>query len=150
MKTAVLNSFLKFYVMRSTGIDLYGIAHVKVDYIPVLKMCVLLLLGRFVWTTIFAQCVKFSDVISFGYVIFTLKGTVVWRSGKCFHFSYPFWHQNIYPNQPKNFEFCLCFLHKDTGQIWNNFLKDLLIYYTIHCARGPIDYKEYKRFHQTT
>ena len=53
MKTAVLSSFLKFYVMRSTEIDLYGIAHVKVNFIPVLKMCVLTLLGRFVWTTIF-------------------------------------------------------------------------------------------------
>ena len=53
MKTAVLNSFLKFYVMRRTGIDLYGIAHVKVDFIPVLKMCVLPLLGKFVWTAIF-------------------------------------------------------------------------------------------------
>ena len=53
MKTAALNSFLKFYVMRRTEIDLYGIAHVKVDFIPVLKMCVLTLLGKFVWTTIF-------------------------------------------------------------------------------------------------
>ena len=48
MKTAVLNSFLKFYVMTRTEIDLYGIAHVKVDFIPVLKMCVLPILGRFV------------------------------------------------------------------------------------------------------
>ena len=53
MKTAVLNSFFKFYVMSRTGIDLYGIDHVKVDFIPVLKMCVLPMLGRFVWTTIF-------------------------------------------------------------------------------------------------
>ena len=57
MKTAPLNSFLKFYVMTSTGIDLYGIVHVKVDFIPGLKMCVLPILGKFVWSTTFAQCV---------------------------------------------------------------------------------------------
>ena len=38
MKTAVLNSFLKIYVMGSPGIDFFGIAHVKVGFIPVLKM----------------------------------------------------------------------------------------------------------------
>ena len=48
MKTAPLNSFLKFYVMTSTVIDLYGIAHVIVDSIPVLKMCVIRILGKFV------------------------------------------------------------------------------------------------------
>ena len=42
--------------MTSTGIDLYGIAHVKVDFIPVLKMCVIRILGKFVWTTSFVQC----------------------------------------------------------------------------------------------
>ena len=47
MKTAVLNSFLRFYVMTRTGIDLFGIDHVKVDFIPVLKMYVLPILGRF-------------------------------------------------------------------------------------------------------
>ena len=47
-KEPVLNSFLKFYVMIRTEIDLYGIVHVKVDFIPVLKMCVLPILGRFV------------------------------------------------------------------------------------------------------
>ena len=41
MKTAILDSFLKFYVMGSPGIDLFGISHVKVDLIPVLKMFVL-------------------------------------------------------------------------------------------------------------
>ena len=53
MKTTVLNSFLKIYIMMRTEIDLYGIVHVKVDFIPVLKMCVLPILGRFVWTAIF-------------------------------------------------------------------------------------------------
>ena len=53
MKIAVINSFFKFYVMTSTGIDSYGIVHVKVDFIPGLKMCVLPILGKFVWTTIF-------------------------------------------------------------------------------------------------
>ena len=48
MKTAPLNSFLKFYVMSSPGFDLYGIAHVKVDFIPLQKMCVIPILGRFV------------------------------------------------------------------------------------------------------
>ena len=44
MKTYPLNSFLKFYVMSSPGIDLYGIAHVKVDFIPLQKMYVLSLI----------------------------------------------------------------------------------------------------------
>ena len=48
MKTTPLNSFLKFYVMTSPGIDLYGIAHVKVDIIPLQKMYVIPILGRFV------------------------------------------------------------------------------------------------------
>ena len=57
IKTAILNSYLIFYVMTSTGIDLYDIVHVKVDFIPGLKICVLPILGNFVWTTSFAQCV---------------------------------------------------------------------------------------------
>ena len=47
MKTAILDSFLKFYVMGSPGNDLFGISHVKVDLIPVLKMCVLPMLEIF-------------------------------------------------------------------------------------------------------
>ena len=38
MKTTPLNSFLKFYVIGSPEIDLLGIAHVKVEFIPVLKI----------------------------------------------------------------------------------------------------------------
>ena len=49
--------FLKFYVMSSPEIDLYGIVHVKVDFIEVLKLYVLVILRRFVWTTWFEQCV---------------------------------------------------------------------------------------------
>ena len=56
MKTIPLNSFLKFYVMISTQVDLYGIAHVKVDIFPHQKMHVIPMLGRFVWTTTFVQC----------------------------------------------------------------------------------------------
>ena len=44
-----LNSFLKFYVMGSPEIDLFGIAHVKVEFIPVLKIYTIPILGRFVW-----------------------------------------------------------------------------------------------------
>ena len=58
MKTAVLNSFLKFYVMGSTGIDLFGIAHVKVEVIPVLKIYAISILGRFVWSIYFVQSAK--------------------------------------------------------------------------------------------
>ena len=47
-KTIPQISFLKIYVMSSAGIDLYGIAHVKVDFIPVLKLCVVQILGKFV------------------------------------------------------------------------------------------------------
>ena len=56
MKTTPLDSFLKFYVMGSTQVDLYGIAHVKVDFISLQKMYVIPRLGRFVWTTRFVQC----------------------------------------------------------------------------------------------
>ena len=57
MKITPLNSFLKFYVMTSPEIDLvYGIAHVKVDFIPRQKMYVISMLGRFVWTKSFVQC----------------------------------------------------------------------------------------------
>ena len=41
--------------MSSPEIDLYDIVHVKVDFILVLKMYVLVILGRFVWTTWFEQ-----------------------------------------------------------------------------------------------
>ena len=36
------------YVLSSHTIDLYGIAHVKVDFIPLQKMYVIPILGRFV------------------------------------------------------------------------------------------------------
>ena len=35
---------------------LYGMTHVKVYFIPVLKMWVSLILGRFIWTPCFVQC----------------------------------------------------------------------------------------------
>ena len=63
MKTAVLNSFLKFYVMGSTEIDLFGIAHVKVEDKPVLKIYAISILGRFVWSTYFVQCVSIDSNI---------------------------------------------------------------------------------------
>ena len=47
MKNSVLKGFLKFNVMGSPGIDLFGISHVKVDLIPVLKMYVLPMLEIF-------------------------------------------------------------------------------------------------------
>ena len=50
------NSFLKFYVMGRTKIDLFGIAHVKVEFIPVLKIYTIRILGRFVWSMHFVQC----------------------------------------------------------------------------------------------
>ena len=40
--------FLKFYVMGSTEIHLYGIAHVKVDSIPLPKIYIIPRVGRFV------------------------------------------------------------------------------------------------------
>ena len=45
--------------MRRTGIDLYDIVHVKVHIFPVPKMCVIPMLGKFVWTTHFGQSVEF-------------------------------------------------------------------------------------------
>ena len=56
MKTAVLNSFLKFYVMGSPQIDLLDIVHVKVGFFAVLKMCIREPLGKFVRSTLFVQC----------------------------------------------------------------------------------------------
>ena len=72
MKTHPQNSFLKFYVMTSPEIDLYGMAHVKVDFIPLQKMYIKQMLGKFVWTTCFVQCVmrspKFTTIpdLNFG------------------------------------------------------------------------------------
>ena len=43
-----MNGFLKFYVMGSPEIDLFDIAHVKVEFIPVLKIYTIPILGRFV------------------------------------------------------------------------------------------------------
>ena len=62
MRTTHLNSLLKFYVMGSPQIDLYDIAHVKVDFIALQKMYVILMLGRFVWTTSFVQCDRAIEV----------------------------------------------------------------------------------------
>ena len=42
--------------MCPTGIDLYGIAQVKVEFFRLHKIYVKLRLGWFVWTTIFEQC----------------------------------------------------------------------------------------------
>ena len=61
MKTTPLHSFLKFYVMRSPRIDLYDIAHVKVDFIPLQKMYVIPILGRFVQC--FVQCGSFYPLV---------------------------------------------------------------------------------------
>ena len=47
-KTIPQISFLKIYVMSSAGIDLYGIAHVKVDFIPLQKMYIKQMLGKYV------------------------------------------------------------------------------------------------------
>ena len=50
-----MNSFLKFYVMGSNGIDLFGLTHVKVEFITVLKIYTIRILGRFVRSTHFVQ-----------------------------------------------------------------------------------------------
>ena len=42
--------------MRSTGVHLFGIAHVKVHVILLQKMYIIRRVGRFVWTTRFVQC----------------------------------------------------------------------------------------------
>ena len=47
-----MNSFLKVYVMKRTEIDLFGKAHVKVEFIPVLKTYTIRILGRFVRRTV--------------------------------------------------------------------------------------------------
>ena len=56
MKTVVLNSFLKFYVMGSPQIHLLDIVHVKAELFAVLKMCIRGPLGKFVCGTLFVQC----------------------------------------------------------------------------------------------
>ena len=40
--------FLKFFVMGSTEIDSFGIAHAKVEFIAVLKIYTIPILGGFV------------------------------------------------------------------------------------------------------
>ena len=43
-------------MMGRTEIDLFDIAHVKVEFIPVLKMYTIRILGRFVWSMHFVKC----------------------------------------------------------------------------------------------
>ena len=50
MKITPLNCFLKFYVMTSPEIDLYGIAHVKVDINPRQKLPVLYNVRTHAWS----------------------------------------------------------------------------------------------------
>ena len=71
MRTTHLNSLLKFYVMGSPQIDLYDIAHVKVGVIAFQKMYVILMLGRFVWTTSFVQCTSLSLFMNKILIFFT-------------------------------------------------------------------------------
>ena len=42
-----LDSFLKFYVMRSTQVYLYGIAHEKVDLVKIANLKTTLHMGNF-------------------------------------------------------------------------------------------------------
>ena len=42
------NSFLKIYLMVSPQVEFIGIVHVKVEFIPVPKMGMIPILGRFV------------------------------------------------------------------------------------------------------
>ena len=51
-----MKSFLKFYIMGRTEIDLFGKSHVKVEFIRVLKTYTIRILGRFVRRTHFVQC----------------------------------------------------------------------------------------------
>ena len=53
-------SFLKIYVIGSTQVDLLDIVHVKVGFFAVLKMCIRARLGKFIWSTLFAQCDLFQ------------------------------------------------------------------------------------------
>ena len=48
MKTAPQIGFLKFYVIGPAKIHLYGIAHVKVDFILLPKMYVIPWVGKFI------------------------------------------------------------------------------------------------------
>ena len=68
-KLRLYTVFLKFYVMISPGIDLYGIGHVKVDFILLQKMYVISILGRFVWTTSFVQYDRKNQINSRLYII---------------------------------------------------------------------------------
>ena len=43
--------------MGSPEIDLFDIAHVKVEFIPVMKIYTIPILGSFVWSPNFVQCV---------------------------------------------------------------------------------------------
>ena len=51
-----MNSFFEILCYGKHKIDLYGIAHVKVEFILVLKIYTIQILGRFVWSTHFVQC----------------------------------------------------------------------------------------------
>ena len=69
--------------MGSTEINLYDTAHVKVDKIPHMKMYVMPRLGRFDWTTTFAQYVSswlLVLVTTIGQMLTSLEKTK-WRVG---------------------------------------------------------------------
>ena len=54
------NCFLKFYVMVSPQVEFIGMVHMKVEFIPVPKMGMMPILGRFVWTIYFVKYVHFE------------------------------------------------------------------------------------------
>ena len=58
--------------MASTEIDLFGIVHVKVEFIPVLKIYTIPILGRFVWSTNFVRSdnrISYDMLLSYFYKI---------------------------------------------------------------------------------
>ena len=55
MKITLQISFLKFYVMGPADIHLHGIAHVKVDFIPLQEMNVMFKLKEYVGTELLAN-----------------------------------------------------------------------------------------------
>ena len=112
--------FFRFYVMGPTEINLYGIAHVKLDFILLQKMYVILRVKRFVWTTNFTQCVGPAWSVTKMECLFRFESSrcqcdIMRRripiSKSEFNiraFTYSFWKRLLWKSEYFNIKFCDC------------------------------------------
>ena len=89
---------MKFYVLESPEIDLFGIAHVTVEFILILKIFTIRILGRFVWSTHFLLCDRCWLTVLLTFLCeatlwkqsVTLVLEFFWQQNRCFQFALNF------------------------------------------------------------